>query len=391
MASRNTPSERLVAVNPILRRSRPTGMSLLRFCFAFSLAAPCVVVPAVARAQQSVRLARPTATLAEAFSNITDVVELTNGRVIVADDKDQRLVIIDLASGSVRGLGRVGAGPGEFRAVGRLLPRPGGVFLTDFAQRRLLPVNDDGTFATPITFPVSILISATDSRGYLYGDAFVPGLASDSMLILRWDPGSQRVDSIGAYDAAVTKWTGPRTAKRPAYAAQDAFIPLADGSVAIVHGSPYGVSVRRNGRVSERRAIPVDPIRVTDADRSVFLQRVASQPVRSLGGNNAPSSGRPMPTFEFPPFFPPFGGQGLGGLYVRRAANGDLWVERMRSERDSVPLYDVIDAVNGRLLMRVTLPPRTHVVGFGSTSVYLAQRDEDDFAYVRRYAYPSTR
>jgi len=42
----------------------------------------------------------------------------------------------------------------------------------------------------------------------------------------------------------------------------------------------------------------------------------------------------------------------------------------------------------GHQLERVALKPRTRVVGFGKTTMYVVRRDEDDLEYLGRLALP---
>ena len=60
------------------------------------LALPLVGLPA-----QVVRIGAPTATLNEEFSDVRGVRELRDGRLLVSDYIDQRVVLVDMARGSV--------------------------------------------------------------------------------------------------------------------------------------------------------------------------------------------------------------------------------------------------------------------------------------------------
>ena len=66
------------------------------------------------------------------------------------------------------------------------------------------------------------------------------------------------------------------------------------------------------------------------------------------------------------------------------APDGRLWVLRTRAYNELFPSYDVIDA-EGRLVERVTLPPRTRLVGFGRGVLYLARSDNDELQWLGRY------
>src|SRR5688572_22514070 len=62
--------------------------------------------------------ARPAAFAEEPFSELRSVRELSDGRVIVLDMRDQTIQVIDFTSGDAAAIGRRGQGPGEYaRAV----------------------------------------------------------------------------------------------------------------------------------------------------------------------------------------------------------------------------------------------------------------------------------
>jgi hypothetical protein len=74
------------------------------------------LVAAALNAQEAPRLtlAPPNATLGEEFTYVTWVRELRDGRVIITDRGDARIVVADLTSGKVTQVGRAGRGPGEY-------------------------------------------------------------------------------------------------------------------------------------------------------------------------------------------------------------------------------------------------------------------------------------
>jgi hypothetical protein len=83
---------------------------------AFAVAPALLVAPAFLAAQQPSRftLAPATTSLREEFSNLAWVRELKDGRVIITDSRDERIVVADLRAGSVQQIGRKGRGPNEY-------------------------------------------------------------------------------------------------------------------------------------------------------------------------------------------------------------------------------------------------------------------------------------
>ncbi|HSA57245.1 MAG TPA: hypothetical protein VLE53_16145 [Gemmatimonadaceae bacterium] len=342
----------------------------------------------------AMRLVPPVALSDEPFSGVTHVVELSRDRLLVADEKENRLALVDLASGAVRTLGRVGSGPREYRAIGPLFARPGGgAYLSDFVQRRLLPIRDDGTFENPIAVPGSILLRDVDPLGVLYGEMFLPRerlQRSDSMFIVRWKPGEGTIDTLMQYDAGVTRWVIPAGAPRPVNPPVDTWAVLPAGDILVLDARAYRAVVFRDGRAVRSAAIPWQPVRVTAAEREAYLRAAAAAPQRRIGAGGGAPAAMPAPTYEFPEAYPPFGGAGLGGRYALRSPRGHVWIERLRAANDSTPRYDVLDAASGAFLGAISLTPRSRLVGFGrEDGVYTVVRDDDDIQRIRRHPYPS--
>lgn len=342
----------------------------------------------------SMPLGAANAKSSEPFTRVSAVVELSGDRVLVADERERRLVSIEFTTGVVRQLGRTGSGPGEYRFVSGLFARPGGgAWLNDFAQRRLLPIDADGAFENPVHVPVSMTIREVDARGVLYGEAFLPRermRRADSMWVVRWDPATTAVDTLMKYDAGVTKWVVPSGAPRPVNPPIDTWVVLANGDILVLEAERYRAVVYRDGRVVRSASIPWEPVPVTAAEREAFLRATNATPPRRLGQRDAPirDSG-PAPEYDFPDRYPPFGGKGGGGIYAHVSPAGHVWIERLRASTDSVPRYDVLDASSLTLVGVVVLPPRSTLVGFGRGTVYTVTRDADDVEWIRRHPYPA--
>ncbi|HEX7120962.1 MAG TPA: hypothetical protein VF178_01240 [Gemmatimonadaceae bacterium] len=340
-----------------------------------------------------VALGAANADSGEPFSRVSAVVELSGDRVLVADERDNRLVSIEFTAGAARQLGRTGSGPGEYRLVSGLYARPGGgAWLNDFAQRRLLPIRSDGAFENPVPVPVSMTIRQVDERGVLYGEAFLPRermQRADSMWVVRWDPATTTVDTLMKYDAGVTKWIIPRGAPRPVNPPIDTWVALANGDILVLEAERYRAVVYRDGRAVRSASIPWEPVPVTAAEREAFLRAASATPPRQLGQRGAPmrDSG-PAPEYDFPEHYPPFGGKGGGGIYAYVAPTGHVWIERLRASTDSIPRYDVLDASSLTVVGVVTMPPRSALVGFGRGTVYTVRRDADDVEWLGRHPYP---
>ncbi|NOT08664.1 MAG: hypothetical protein HOP28_10725 [Gemmatimonadales bacterium] len=356
------------------------------------LAITLLVGPVTATAQQvpTVRLERPSTAFEEPFTDIIGLVELSGGRVLVGDGRERRLMMLGPAASEAAALGRLGAGPREFRAIGSLLPRPGGgAFVTDFALRRLLPVGDDGTLLDVLSYPVSpnIIIRGADARGRVYGDVFgkmQQGNFPDSMTIVRWDPAGGKIDSLMKYNGGWSTRVVPAGSVRQVYLPYDTWVLFPESEIALLEAGTYKVGFWEEGRQLRSSMVPWTPIRITKAEEDAWHAEQAGQRPVTLGQPGAtPSGQRSRPNVAFAPTMPVFDDE-----RVRAAPDRKIWVGRLRAGSDSVPMYDVLDD-QGRLLARVLLPVGATVVGFGRGVVYLAEKNENDELFVRRYPRPA--
>jgi hypothetical protein len=89
---------------------------------AWPLAPLLFLVPQALGAQSSavprtIQLKPATVRLAEEFTSIDQIRELADGRVLIVDGHENRLVVADLARGTVLPLSHLGSGPGEYRSL----------------------------------------------------------------------------------------------------------------------------------------------------------------------------------------------------------------------------------------------------------------------------------
>lgn len=365
-------------------------------------------LPRANAAQEPIRLGEPAGRAPESFSRVAGLRELPDGRVLVSDNRERVVRVVDFQAGRMTTVGREGAGPREYAAPGALFALPQGrSIMVDGRNQRFLYFGPDGqpTETTPILRlsggqGVSLGLGApggVDAQGRLYFamQAFGGGGAPpDSIPILRWTPGTERVDTVGvirnptagAPVATRTAGTGASFSMQTpvVYRAQEQWGITPDGTLIRVMPDPYRLVVQRAGQPARPGAvIPYTPIPVTDADRQAYRQTQAAAPrpqITTSGpeGTRTFSPDLPEPTFE--PTKPAF--WGTGSVVV--APTGETWVLRTRPANDRVPTYDVFDATGNRV-RRIALPPGGRLVGFGARHLYVAVTDEDELEELRRY------
>jgi hypothetical protein len=141
-----------------------------------------------------------------------------------------------------------------------------------------------------------------------------------------------------------------------------------------------------NGKPATGAAVAYTPIPVSEADRQeVIEERKRAKPMMIAigpGGRQAapPPGAVSIPTPEFEETKPPF----TGPESVLVTSEGEVWVLRSRPATDRIPFYDVFDR-GGRIVRRVSLAPKSRVVGFGAGTVYVVRLDAEDLEHLQRF------
>lgn len=369
-------------------------------------------------AQTLVRLTTPKATLAEEFTNVTRVREESNGRVIIVDRRDLRIVRADLTRGTIEALGRSGRGPGEYTIPmtvhgwggdTSLVPDMSGygqalVITARGVEPRKLAgrgLAADGPLFRTTRFDF-------DSRGRMFTANSDTNIASsprrsDSLAIERWDRRSGRRDTIARVSiiikspllvpragsgSATAGGAQPKSSRGPyPFASHDQWAVDANGRVAIVTVDPYRVTFHTGagapvvGPEIAYRAVPVGR-----AERDEYRARMNQPTIGLVVTGEGNTSARIVPSrYTEPPAWPrvlpPFPMDALAF-----APDGILWIQRAVAGGQP-PRFDLVDRA-GRVMKQVELPARTRLVGFGARSVYLVRIDADDIERLERHPMP---
>lgn len=352
-------------------------------------------------------LDKPQAELAEPFTNVGSVRELSDGRVLVVDNGDRALYAVDFKAGTSTQISRPGSGPAEYRTPGLLLPLASGdtTLLTDPGNSRLLVLGPDAQPVTVVNdaWPLpnggrgTRLPRAIDAkaRGYFLSSASALTAppttggeikSPDSLALVRAARGSTTEELLGYVHMAprrisTTAKDGQLTSVNimvAPFPAQDGWQAFADGAVAIVRVRDYRVDwVLPDGRRVAGSPIGFVPVRVTDLDKQ---QREAGAGAR--GASSARPAGAPpnkAPEIDWPEFKPPF-----PSTAVFAGTDGRLWVQRHAPAQDARTHYDVIDR-RGAVVAKVEVPNGGRIVGFGSAAIYVVRKDADDLQYLQRF------
>ena len=365
---------------------------------------------------QTITLSAPLAEHPEPLTQPNAMLELRDGRVLVADTKDRLLYLYDFAKGSATQVSRQGGGPLEYQFPAGIFASGDSVLVVDMLQQRLLVLDAAGTplrtqrLATSGDVASTIIkvgaVIAVDARGRVYtesrGMTIVQGkmpTVSDTVALVRWQTIGTRGDTLATRveHTEMPKMGGDPKAgisfKLPlqAFVMRDAWAVFPDGRVAVARASDYHTEwYDASGRKAVAGRVPYTPIPITEADKALARKATkdAAEQGMKLGTSMAASSGQKMPKINmeveepatWPKVKPPFAS-------VRAAPDGRLWVVRMIGGATEIGEYDVI-APDGRLERRVRTPPNVTLLGFGKGVLYGVRKDEDDLRYLQRYRYP---
>jgi len=255
-----------------------------------------------------------------------------------------------------------------------------------------------------IGFPLGA--RALDDRGryYLAIPAWIlgrNGVEPDSIPIVRFDPSTSQVDTIGR----VQSTPRPRVkGKGPGYSAGLPMYPFAGHDTWTVDNAGTLITVRAAGyrlefAVPGRKVVlgpkaKVAPVKVTDRDKVAFTRAFLER--SSISGRNGDGTLSLVPAEmrtkeaireivdanEFPEVMGAFAS---APPLIDRL--GRVWVQRSRHMHER-QLWDVFDR-SGRHAMEVELPTARRLIAMGPSGVWVAATDEDGLERVERYAVPN--
>jgi hypothetical protein len=337
----------------------------------------------------------------EPFSSISGIRELSDGRLMVSDRLEKAVRILDFASGTMREIGRVGSGPGEYQMPGSLLPLAAdSTLLVDFGNMRLTVIGPSGQMHRSSSMQQSdrfLNPTGSDAFGRLYFDdlgsfSAGPDELPDEVAVLRWDPAADVFDTVGYMPRPEARAMssggggGARFSVRrmSPLQARDAWGVAPDGRLAIARAEPYRVEwLVPGGSKITGSTVPYEPVRVTEEDKETFSNRSAVGVMITSGGEGSGSRTVTIPSpdadeLDWPEAKPAFQPSGISV-----APDGTAWVRRYVAH-DAPERYDVFDA-SGNRIRHVELPAGRRLEGFGDGCVYLVRVDEDDLQWIEKY------
>jgi hypothetical protein len=374
----------------------------------------------------SIKLKPATAKLDEEFTSIVSVRELSDGRVLISDGRENRIVVADFTTGAVAQIGRTGSGPGEYQSAGVLYPIGGDSTLMIDLRGARWNLFDGAKLAlalppdAPIVAAIGRSITGADARGNVSrtmasplgtptggagrgappggGRATppvatkLPGDLPDSAFVIRGRRSDAHLDTLARVKSRKMVMNTTTNAKgeitginliTPPLSVGDETALFADGWLAIVRIEPYRVEwVSPDGKVTKGDPLPWQAVKVDNREKEAYIRARSRS-----GGGPGPMPEAMRREFDaasklFPDAYPPVVPGGAiampdGRLLVRHPATADLPNAR----------YDIVDR-RGKLAGTVALAKGEEIVSFGAKAAYVVWKDDDDIERVRRHPWP---
>ncbi len=329
------------------------------------------------------------------FAQLSNVVELTGGRVAFADTRSKLFLAADLASGKLDTLGtRVdslapNASPERYKFPGWVAHLAGDtVALVDFSALRTTLWSEAGRSLrvlsiAPVAGNAPVLVYDTMGHGYKIDYQAILGggdpgraLRPDSIPVLRIRLRDGAVDTVASLvspEFGDAKFGEQVQQAAKVFAPNDFFGVLPSGEAWIARGRENRVDWRNpQGRWSQGPGRDYTKQPVTQADRDRVLAQVREQ---------GKQYGMPQDlAIEYP-----FADTKAPFDFALSRPNGEIWLQRPRSREDAPLTYDVVDRKAG-WRREVVFPAGAILAGFGpSGAIYATIKNDDGSRTIGRF------
>ncbi len=367
------------------------------------------------------KLKPAAARLPDDFSAIISVRELTDGRVLIADAIENKVVVADFATGTAAQVGHNGAGPGEYQVPGQLIPigNDSTIMVEPRAGRWHLFHGAKLASTMPPDHPAVVLMqrfaTGADGRGYAIrhvafaaDERAAPStVAPESSWVMRVHRGTAKADTLGRVKNAkrvINTTTNARgevtmmTMLTPPFAIGDETALFEDGWLAIVRSEPYRVDWRSpDGRVTRGPVLPWPKVKITERDVTEYY-RARARASATVDAARAAETLRGQVELAMkmiPDVLPPIATQGptvQGGPNVRQPGlivlgDGRLLIRHPETPDHPTARYDVVDR-RGVQVGAIALGKAEWITAVSRKWAYIVSMDDDGLQYLSRHPWP---
>lgn len=355
---------------------------------------------AAAQGLPRIALAPANAALDADFVGLNSLRELSDGRVILTDGRDQRIFLADFTAKTASALSRQGKGPMEYSFVGLLhATRGDSTVMMDVSNRRWLLFDGPRVAGTvPADHPAvqaAAPMRGADRLGRVLGtrsEEFTSGVRlytrKDSQVVVLVDRRTGRADTVARVremprQATMTRdatgqVTSASTMPTESYAQAEEPYLCNDGTLVVVRLEPLRVDWRApDGTWTRGEPLPLAGQDVGPAERDAILKRRATmaETMRNAGMPEPPQG--PMPK-TLP---------ALESLRPLELPDGRIALKRRSPASNPSSRYVIVNR-KGKPDGEISLASNELLAGFGRKSVYVSFKDADDVQRLRRHPWP---
>lgn len=359
-----------------------------------------------AQAGPVIKLKPVVGKIADEFSSIVAVRELADGRVLVTDVTESKLVVADFTTGAATQIGRTGQGPGEYQNPSLLL-RLGGdstLLVERRTQRWHFLAGAVITSSVPADNAVyqamNRQVIGADGRGHFIRTiswveqkaGVLPTAAPESSWVVRVRRATARADSIAVIKAPKSVITSETDAKgaitsvsifRPPYAVGDELAMFEDGWIAIARRDAYRIDwLSPDGKLTRGPALPWPRTRITRADIEKYFGGRSSSTAPTPAQQAALQKSIDNGLRNAPEFMPPFD---VGGAMAM--GDGQLLVRHPATAVSPTARYDVVDR-SGKLRGTIAMAKGETIAAISRNWAYVVSMDDDGLQYLSRHPWP---
>ncbi|HEX5004075.1 MAG TPA: hypothetical protein VFV65_02100 [Gemmatimonadales bacterium] len=315
----------------------------------------------------------PADTIQTSLYEATAGAWLGGDRWAVLSPSDKRVLVLDFGDRSVTDLGKGMKQP--FEGPFAMFTMGDGLYVADWALRRLTVWTLDGTYAAMVRTPDNTrgyLPSARDGAGNWYVQFNPPpgpdgGGKRDSAAVVRYPLDFSRGDTIlrlSPLDLAEVDGDAGRRFERRVFSGEDRWGVLPDGSAWVARVYPNRVDwLAPDGTVTKGERLPDRVFTITVSDREAFLRKFPGE-LRAAAEK-----------IPFSPVKPPFDDAFTGG-------DGNVWLEKSRVIPDTVRRYQVVGR-DGRLVEAVSFYGYGYALATSPDAVLVREVQPEGMRFVR--------
>jgi hypothetical protein len=325
------------------------------------------------------------------FAGIADAARLSNGTIVVADGRSAEVRFFAGGGALLSISGGQGEGPGEFRAIERMVVSPGDtVWVYDFALRRFTVLDQRGVVQRVVSlerpppalgfvgrFADGALLMAQFWGAGRTDDGVQEGLRRDPAALVRFSAAGSLQDTVGLFPGREVHLAleGDRMVMGSPLFARTLSRAVANARLWVGDQASFEIGGY------EPDGTPAVLTRVVGADLSIRrqdLDAVLADRLREVRPERRPGMRAFLEEAERPPTRPAY-----GEFLVDQEDH--LWVAAYDVIGRPAPAWYVF-APDGRWLGTVVMPARFRLLQVGDSWVLGVSRDELDVEYVRLYA-----